>query len=79
MRPRRVQNQGKQRSRGEREARDRASNLTPRCPATGKIAFSTRRKALHAAEDAAHDGVRLRVYRCPHCGKHHVTSQEKKR
>jgi predicted RNA-binding Zn-ribbon protein involved in translation (DUF1610 family) len=44
----------------------------PKCPATGKRAFDRRHAAVLAMRCMGGHGS---AYRCPHCGRYHVTRQ----
>ena len=40
-----------------------------------KVAYNTRNKAHIALRHILSKGKRLRIYKCPHCYKYHLTSQ----
>jgi len=48
---------------------------SPALPCAEKLSFDTRRQAADAANVAAFQrGIKLRPYRCRHCGLWHLTS-----
>ena len=47
----------------------------PRCPETEKVCFPSKAQAKKALRNRQHQGAGyLRIYQCPHCHSHHLTS-----
>ena len=74
----------KRRQKGSRHHVRRKKKKWGRCSRTNKVMYDTReegenvigfRQALHAGENRK---LPSRAYRCPACGKWHVTSQGKR-